>query len=680
MAGNFDVYFLPDNTIDPGTMVYGTIPSSAVYIGTSFMPNNQVGYNDYTFDNLPASVSSALTQDLNTGTAFRFLVLPSAGSDLAAEWEGNTASNQPQISLLVEKGTTVVENMNVDVSSVTVDKTAGTATVAVDRTGADVSDAATVQYSATDGTGIAGTDYSLAPGTLNFAPNQTQASFTVTILNNASIFGDKTFSVAISDPVALGANHSANLGAATTEQITIHDSRTVTISATESDNATIQVNGPRAGTNGKTFLNIEGSVNGSSSSFGVVDFFAGDFSLTGEAQAINSITLSTVGAAPSESWYASGPLNVYLVSDATSSIQPGDSTFVYNPTDPEGVEGQFGTMYLLGTVNYNSTQPTTADTNFQLNDFSPAAATALESVLNGSENLRIVITAGSTGVGAGLDGQPTSIQDWPTLSINYTLAGTPPFWLGAGSGAAWNAATNTLTVTGPTTITSDPGATNPPIIVASGPAAQLAIAPTDGSTAVHLGGLTLTGGAKLTTPTGPAPAGRITLMVGTAGAAATAFSVDNSSTLDIANNVLIVEAGAGQKSTEIGALQLAVTSGKGNGSWNGTGITSSAVAADVAAGTNQTFHTTVAIADNGAYTVPFSTYAGQAVDANSIIITRALVGDSNLDGTVNNTDLVALLTHFTLSGQSQATGDFNGDGGVNNTDLVALLTDFTQQL
>ncbi len=86
--------------------------------------------------------------------------------------------------------------------------------------------------------------------------------------------------------------------------------------------------------------------------------------------------------------------------------------------------------------------------------------------------------------------------------------------------------------------------------------------------------------------------------------------------------------------------------------------------------------------DNGAYPAGarFTVFGGEPVDANSILVTRALVGDSNLDGTVNNTDLVALLTHFTESGQTQATGDYNGDGVVNNTDLVALLTDYTQTL
>ncbi len=155
--------------------------------------------------------------------------------------------------------------------------------------------------------------------------------------------------------------------------------------------------------------------------------------------------------------------------------------------------------------------------------------------------------------------------------------------------------------------------------------------------------------------------------------------------LDLTDNALILEStNTADKATKIAFLQSAIQSGFNGtaGTWTGTGITSSTLAADAAAGTNNSFHTTLAIVDNGAYppNTGFTVFAGEPVDANSIILVRALVGDANLDGTVNNTDLVALLTHFGETGQTQATGDYNGDGSVNNTDLVALLTDYGQTL
>ncbi len=155
----------------------------------------------------------------------------------------------------------------------------------------------------------------------------------------------------------------------------------------------------------------------------------------------------------------------------------------------------------------------------------------------------------------------------------------------------------------------------------------------------------------------------------------------NGGTFNVASSTLIDEP-LSSKSSEISNLQSLAQRGQNGGTWTGQGITSSTVAADAATATVHTYHTVVAILDNGALPVSerFTSFAGQPVDANSIIVTRALAGDANLDGTVNNTDLVALLTHFGESGQTQATGDYNGDGTVNNTDLVALLTDYGQSL
>lgn len=163
------------------------------------------------------------------------------------------------------------------------------------------------------------------------------------------------------------------------------------------------------------------------------------------------------------------------------------------------------------------------------------------------------------------------------------------------------------------------------------------------------------------------------------------------STLDITSNALIVETGdpiyptdtqAYEKANQIPRLLNQIQSARSalTGPWTGTGITSSTVAQDAATQTAHSYHTTLALYDNAAFQVPFTAFAGQTVDANSLIITRALVGDGDLNGTVDNADLVILLTHYGLNGQTQAGGDFDGNGTVDNADLVALLTDYGQSL
>ncbi|HEY4308586.1 MAG TPA: Calx-beta domain-containing protein [Pirellulales bacterium] len=116
--GSFDLYLLTDNTVDDTALVYGggngtTGPAvigtqaTPIYVGTANFTNNQVGYNDFVFDNLPAAVRTALASDLNSGGAsqIRFAITPSQGSPVAADWEGNYLVSQPQLTLLTETGT-----------------------------------------------------------------------------------------------------------------------------------------------------------------------------------------------------------------------------------------------------------------------------------------------------------------------------------------------------------------------------------------------------------------------------------------------------------------------------------------------------------------------------------------------------------------------------------------------
>jgi hypothetical protein len=138
IPGSFDVYLLTDNSIDDSALVYGggagnTGPTvigtqaSPVYVGTANFTNNQVGYNDFTFDNLSASVKAALTADLNSGgnSEIRFAITPSQGSPVTADWQGNYFFDQPQLTVLAETGAAVVAPQ---VANVLVDGTAWTPT------------------------------------------------------------------------------------------------------------------------------------------------------------------------------------------------------------------------------------------------------------------------------------------------------------------------------------------------------------------------------------------------------------------------------------------------------------------------------------------------------------------------------------------------------------------------
>ena len=91
----------------------------------------------------------------------------------------------------------------------------GSATVTVTRVG-DVSDAAWIDYSTSDASGHQSSDYILTAGTLNFAPGEATKSFSVLLVDNAYVDGNRTVNISLSNPVG------ASLGTATS-LLTIQD-------------------------------------------------------------------------------------------------------------------------------------------------------------------------------------------------------------------------------------------------------------------------------------------------------------------------------------------------------------------------------------------------------------------------------------------------------------------------
>jgi len=76
-------------------------------------------------------------------------------------------------------------------------------------------------------------------------------------------------------------------------------------------------------------------------------------------------------------------------------------------------------------------------------------------------------------------------------------------------------------------------------------------------------------------------------------------------------------------------------------------------------------------------------YNGDANFASSfsspVVLTPALAGDANLDGTPNFTDFQILQVNYNQAG-NWAQGDFNGDGVVNFTDFQMLQVNYNQTL
>jgi len=175
--------------------------------------------------------------------------------------------------------------------------------------------------------------------------------------------------------------------------------------------------------------------------------------------------------------------------------------------------------------------------------------------------------------------------------------------------------------------------------------------------------------------------GTVSFIPGSGTAVINSFSIGEpgTATLDLTNNPLIVEStgATGNKSSLISQLSTFLSQAKNgsSGPWTGTGITSSTLAGYAASGNHSM---TLAVADNAA--LHKTTFGGQPVDDNSLLVTIALNGDTNLDGSVGASDLLNLLKHYNTPDTSWTDGNLTEGPTITAADLLALLKNYNQFL
>ena len=150
-------------------------------------------------------------------------------------------------------------------------------------------------------------------------------------------------------------------------------------------------------------------------------------------------------------------------------------------------------------------------------------------------------------------------------------------------------------------------------------------------------------------------------------------NIGSQSQLDLRDNSLVVDspnstplvAGLIKKAYNIGAPTH----------WTGPGITSSIAANDPSKGIGYADSAAVLGAGGGIF-------HGVSVSGSGTLASFTLNGDTNLDRTVNFTDLVSLAQNYSSSGPSIGwfKGDFNYDNTVNFNDLVPLAQNYGQTL
>ena len=153
--------------------------------------------------------------------------------------------------------------------------------------------------------------------------------------------------------------------------------------------------------------------------------------------------------------------------------------------------------------------------------------------------------------------------------------------------------------------------------------------------------------------------GSLTLAGGGTDFTTSSLTINPGATLDLENNALIINYGT--NASPISTIQSDLSSGYANGAWNGTGIDSTSAAADAAYG--------LGYADGADGSV-------SGLVSGQIEIVYTLVGDTNLDGTVNSVDFGSMAANFGKSGKTWDEGDFDYNGVVNSIDFGLLAGNF----
>lgn len=159
-----------------------------------------------------------------------------------------------------------------------------------------------------------------------------------------------------------------------------------------------------------------------------------------------------------------------------------------------------------------------------------------------------------------------------------------------------------------------------------------------------------------------------------------AFTVDGlqganplaGTTLDIGRSTVYITY-ANAASDPIAAIKGYLQAGYNNGSWNGTPTNSTGVITSVAAAGNANHTTAIGYADSGDGTNLNPT-------PDTIELKYTLTGDTNLDGSVNFADLLALAQNYGDTGKSWDQGDLNYDRSVNFGDLLMLAQRYNENL
>ena len=234
---------------------------------------------------------------------------------------------------------------------------------------------------------------------------------------------------------------------------------------------------------------------------------------------------------------------------------------------------------------------------------------------------------------------------------NYTLSGTGGI---AGSGSLTKSGAGTVTLSTSNTYSGGTTVSAGALIIAPTATPATTSALGKGSLTINNALVSLSTNATLGSQKTPTPASSISI---------TSLAINGTGQLDINNNHIIINYGAG--ADPIASIAAMIKSGFNAGAWTGPGIMS-----------------TTAQTNGGSYGIGYADSADPGNPAGlasgQIEVEYTLLGDANLDGAVNGSDFAILATNFNKAVSGWDQGDFNYDGAANGADFALLATNFNK--
>ncbi|MDH3326371.1 MAG: PKD domain-containing protein, partial [Gammaproteobacteria bacterium] len=117
---------------------------------------------------------------------------------------------------IIENDAAIVGSLGLDASSYSIAENGGSKTITVNRTGGSDT-AISIDYATSNGIATAGSDYTAASGTLNFAHGVTSQTFTIAILNDSNYEGDETLTITLSNATSGVAVNTSSASLSITE-------------------------------------------------------------------------------------------------------------------------------------------------------------------------------------------------------------------------------------------------------------------------------------------------------------------------------------------------------------------------------------------------------------------------------------------------------------------------------